>query len=96
MMLKSNLAPHKSKTFRRCSIILTSFLIAALFLLFNVFRLDYFLYKYYRDKAFDQITTTSSLKAERGNIYDANMTLRATTKTSWRIFVSTREISKRS
>ena len=95
-MLKSNLAPHKSKTFRRCSIILTSFLIAALFLLFNVFRLDYFLYKYYRDKAFDQITTTSSLKAERGNIYDANMTLMATTKTSWRIFVSTREISKRS
>ena len=95
-MLKSNLAPHKSKTFRRCSIILTSFLIAALFLLFNVFRLDYFLYKYYRDKAFDQITTTSSLKAERGDIYDANMTLMATTKTSWRIFVSTREISKRS
>ena len=95
-MLKSNLAPHKSKTFRRCSIILTSFLITALFLLFNVFRLDYFLYKYYRDKAFDQITTTSSLKAERGNIYDANMTLMATTKTSWRIFVSTREISKRS
>lgn len=94
-MFKSNLKPHKSKTARRSAIILTSFLLAALFLIFNVFRLDYFLYGYYRDKAFDQITTTSTLKAERGNIYDANMNLLATTKTSWRIFVSTKEISKK-
>ena len=95
-MLKSNLAPHKSKTRRRSSVILVSFLLASIFLMFNVFRLDFFLYKYYKEKAFDQITTTSSLRAERGNIYDANMTLLATTKTSWRIFVSTKEISKRS
>ena len=95
-MLKSDLIPNKSKTGRRSAIILISFLLAAIFLLYNVFRLDYFLYEHYKDKTFDQITTTSSLKAERGNIYDANMTLLATTKTSWRIFVSTKEISKRS
>lgn len=94
-MLKSDLKPHKNKTARRSAIILTSFLLAALLLLFNVFRLDYFLYGYYKDKAFDQITTTSTLKAERGNIYDTNMNLLATTKTSWRIFVSTKEISKK-
>ena len=73
-----------------------SMLLATLFLLFNVFRLDYILYEHYKSKAFDQITTTSTLKAERGNIYDANMNLLATTKTSWRIFVSTKEINKRS
>lgn len=94
-MLKSDISPSKIKTFRRSAIILVSFLLAAVILLLNIFRLDYFLYKYYKDKTFDQITTTSSLKAERGNIYDANMTLMATTKTSWRIFVSTKEISKR-
>ena len=95
-MLKSNLTPHKSKTLRRSAIILTAFSLAALFLLFNVFRLDYFLYEYYKERAFDQITTTSSLKAERGNIYDANMSLLATTKTTWRLFVTTKEIAKKS
>lgn len=94
-MLKSNLKPQKTKTARRSSAILIAFLLLAIFLLFNVFRLDYILYGYYKDKAFDQITTTSTLKAERGNIYDANMTMLATTKTSWRIFVCPREIAKR-
>ena len=93
-MLKSDLSPNK--TYRRAVIILTAFLLVAIFLIVNVFKLDFFLYKHYREKAFDQITTTSSLRAERGNIYDANMALLATTKTSWRIFVSTREISTRS
>ena len=73
-----------------------SMLLATLLLLFNVVRLAYILYEHYKSKAFDQITTTSTLKAERGNIYDANMNLLATTKTSWRIFVSTKEINKRS
>ena len=94
-MLKSDLSPSKHKTLRRTSVIMLSFTLAALLLLFNVFKLDYILYEYYKEKAFDQITTTSSLKAERGNIYDANMNLLATTKTSWRIFVSAREIQSR-
>lgn len=95
-MLKSDLTLNKHKTQRRAWVIMLSFALSAVFLLFNVFKLDYILYEHYKAKAFDQITTTSSLKAERGNIYDANMNLMATTKTSWRIFVSTREIKKRS
>ena len=95
-MLRSDITLTKQKTKRRSKTILLSFTLAALLLLFNVFRLDFFLYEYYRQKAFDQITTTSSLKAERGEIYDSNMNLLATTKTSWRIFVSTKEIKKRS
>jgi len=95
-MLKSDIRVNKQKTYRRAIVIMLAFLMAAIFLLFNVFRLDFLLYNHYREKAFDQITTTSALKAERGNIYDANMNLLATTKTSWRIFVSTKEIKSRS
>ena len=95
-MLKSNISTSAHKTFKRGSVLLIVLMLIACFLLFNVFRLDYLLYDYYKDKAFDQITTTSTLKAERGNIYDANMNLLATTATTWRIFVSTKEIASRS
>ncbi len=94
-MIKSDIDLTRQKSRRRALTILCSFLIIVCFLLFNVFRLDYILYDYYKAKAFDQITTTSNMKAERGNIYDSNMNLLATTKTTWRIFVSTREIKTR-
>ncbi len=95
-MLKSDIKLNKNATIRRSSIILLSLALIVCFLLFNILKLDYFLYDYYREKAFDQITTTSTLKAERGNIYDSNMNLLATTKTTWRIFISTREIKTKS
>lgn len=95
-MLKSDIKLSKHKTARRTKLVMCSLALAASFLIFNVLNLDYFLYDYYKNKAFDQITTTSTLKAERGNIYDANMNILATTKTTWRIFVSTKEISKKS
>ena len=94
-MIKSDIDLLRRKSTKRALVILCSFAIIACFLLFNVLRLDYFLYDYYKEKAFDQITTTSSMKAERGNIYDSNMNLLATTKTTWRVFVSTREIKTR-
>ena len=95
-MLKSDITLNKHTTRQRVFMIMISFSLATILLLFNIFRLDYLLYDHYRDKAFDQITTTSALKAERGNIYDVNMNILATTKTSWRIFVSTKEINKKS
>lgn len=95
-MIKSDIQISKHKTFRRTLIILFSFALIGCLLLFNVFRLDFLLYDYYKDKAFDQITTTSALKAERGNIYDSNLEILATTKTTWRIFVSTKEIKTKS
>ena len=79
-------------TFRRCVAILLLFAFFATYLLFNVFKLDYWLYDYYRQKTYDQVTTSSPLKARRGNIYDSNMNLLATTDTVWRIFVSTKDI----
>lgn len=72
--------------------VLLAFAAFAAFLLANILRLDFFMYDYYKDKTYDQITTTSPLKAERGNIYDANMNLLAGSESGWRIFISTREI----
>ena len=91
-MLKDSVA--KRSTEQRIIAILTAFSLVGCFLLYNVFKLDYLNYDYYKDKTYDQVTTTSSLKAERGAIYDTNMNLLAATKTEWRIFISTRDIKK--
>ena len=65
------------------------------FLFYNLFSLQFINYAYYKGKVYDQITTSSALKAKRGSIYDSNMNLLAAEKTVWRIFVSSREIKKR-
>ncbi|MBQ9070394.1 MAG: PASTA domain-containing protein [Clostridia bacterium] len=64
------------------------------YLVYNLFSLQFINYAHYQNKVYDQITTSSALKAKRGNIYDSNMNLLATDKTVWRIFVSSREIKK--
>ncbi len=85
----------KISTKRRAIAILTAFAIFACYLLYTVFRLDYINHDYYREKTYDQVTTTSSLGARRGNIYDANMNVLAASGTVWRVFVSTRDIKRR-
>ncbi len=94
--MKTALSITKNITRKRARIALIAFLAFACYLVVNIFRLDYLLYAYYKDKAFDQLTTTSTLKAERGKIYDANLNLLAATETTWRVFVSTREIRNKS
>ncbi len=70
------------------------FITFATYLIFNLFKLQILGYDYHKQKVYDQITTSTPQRAERGNIYDANMTLLATTNTEWRIFISTRDIKK--
>ena len=82
----------KKSTEKRITAILLLFSFFASYLLINIFRLDFINYDYYKDKTYDQVTTTSPLVAKRGNIYDSNMNLLATSNTKWRIFVSPREI----
>ncbi|HBJ19045.1 MAG TPA: hypothetical protein DDY70_04830 [Clostridiales bacterium] len=81
-------------TRRRTKITAIAFLIFAAYLVTNIFRLQYFRHEYYKDKVYDQITTSSAMRAKRGNIYDANMNLLATTRTVWRVFLSSRDIKK--
>ena len=79
-------------TQRRIIAIMVLFSFFSLYLIYNIFYLAFIKHDYYVEKTYDQITTTSTLKAERGEIYDANMNLLATNKTSWRIFVSPKDI----
>lgn len=81
-----------SKTKKRILLISTAFLLFLVLLLTNLFKLQVIGHEYYKNKVYDQITTTSPLKAHRGNIYDRNMNILATTNTEWRIFISTKEI----
>lgn len=66
------------------------------FLIYNLFSLQILNYSLYKEKVYEQITTSSALKAKRGAIYDRNMNLLATDKTVYRIFVSSKEIKKAS
>ncbi len=81
-------------TRKRICVVSVAFLLFLSILIANLFNLQYFSYAYYKDKVYDQVTTSSMQKSKRGNIYDSSMTLLAGTKTSWRIFISTREIKK--
>ena len=82
------------RTRRRAIMIISAFLLFLSFLVSNLFKLQYVLHSYYKEKVYDQITTTSILRAERGNIYDSNMNPLAITNTSWRIFISTKDIKR--
>ena len=53
-------------------------------------------YEYYKNKVIDQITTSSTLKAKRGTIYDNAMQVLANTETVWRVFLSPVDIAKAS
>ncbi len=64
------------------------------YLFINLFYLQYIKHDYYVKKTYDQITTSSALKAERGKIYDSALQILAEDKTVWRIFVSTRDIKR--
>lgn len=67
-------------------------LVFTLYLCISLLRLQVGKYEYYREKVYDQITTTAPLRAARGNIYDSEMNILASEKTAWRIFISTRQI----
>ena len=79
-------------TKRRIVAVMLLFSFFSAYLVYSIFNLSFIKHDYYVEKTYDQITTTSALKAERGKIYDANMNLLATNKTSWRIFVSPKDI----
>lgn len=84
----------KRATFIRYTAILTVFAIAAAYLLSVIFRLSVFENEYYRNKTHEQITTSTVLRAKRGEIYDCNMNLLAKSGNVWRIFVSPVQIKK--
>ena len=92
---KRNLGARlKHGTSKRLTALILIFALATTYLCARLFNIAYLNHEYYKNKTYDQITTSSALRAQRGNIYDADMNLLATSKTVWRIFVSTRDIKK--
>ena len=72
----------------RCLALLSVFALLLSFLTATLFRMQIFCYEEYQEKVLQQITVGSALKADRGNIYDRNGNLLATSKTTWRIYIS--------
>ncbi len=81
-------------TKRRIIAVGTLLSVFLVYLFSNLFYLQYVKHDYYVKKTYDQITTSSLLRAERGKIYDSSYNVLATDKTVWRIFISTRDIKK--
>ena len=79
---------------KRATVLLSVFLVAALLLSSVLFRMQVLGYDAYQDKVLDQITVGSALRAPRGNIYDRNGNLLATTETAYRIYISPTDIRK--
>ena len=82
----------KFKTGKRVLYVSVGLLLFAALLVGNLIKLEAFESKKYQSKVYDQITTTSKLRARRGNIYDSEMNLLATDQTCYRVFVSTKDI----
>ncbi len=82
----------RETTRMRMIALLLLFSLFSAYLLFNIFNLSVIKNDYYRDKAYEQITTTSALKANRGHIFDSNMNVLAANKTNYRVFVSPKDI----
>ena len=93
-MSKDRIILSKHTTEKRASVILIAFALFLSFLIYNIFYLGFFKYQFYLERVFDQITTSSPMRAERGAIYDSNMNALALTETTWRLFISTKEIKK--
>ncbi len=90
--IKPKSEPAVVTTRRRIVLIALAFLCFCAYLITNLFNLQIFKYSYYQNKVYEQITTSAPLRANRGNIYDSAMKPLAVTETSWRIFISAREI----
>ncbi len=67
-----------------------------LFLLGRIFYMQVFKYDEFQKTVIDQITVSSTLTAQRGDIYDSNMNLLATNRTVWRLFISPKDIKEHS
>ena len=81
---------------KRVIFLLLALSVFAFYLCTTIFRMQVSRYEYYKNKVIDQITTSSTLKAKRGTIYDNAMQVLANTETVWRVFLSPVDIAKAS
>lgn len=75
-----------------CIVMSVLFLILSL----RIFIYQTFQFDEFQQKVIDQITQETSVKADRGNIYDANGIVLATNVTTYRLFIDPAAISRQS
>ena len=75
------------KIARRGNIVLILMLAFAAWILFELFSMQVNEYQYYQSKVIDNIQQEYTINAERGQIYDSNMTPLAVNITTYRIFL---------
>ena len=85
-------SPKNPRTVKRSSIVALTLCVVYVYLLLHVLWLQTVDFKKYQDKVINQITTESNVKASRGKIYDCNGALLVTNITTYRVFISPREI----
>lgn len=77
---------------KRGIVVLVAFILLWLLICGVLFDIQILSYDYYQKKVINQITKETSVTAERGDIYDANMNLLAGNKTVWLVFISPQDI----
>ena len=76
------------KIAKRSIVLFCMFLVLWGYLIAVLFKMQVLDYETYQEKVIEQMTVETKVIANRGNIYDTNMTLLATNKTAWRVFIS--------
>ncbi len=83
---------NKHRLRGRYTVLLIFFVTCFSVLIGRLFILQVIKHDEYKQKAEDNIQSKTPLKADRGIIYDRNMVELATNVTSWRVFISPRDI----
>ncbi len=85
-----------TKVRRRAGIICIVLSLLFIALSLRIFFIQIFNFKEYEQKVLDQITQTTSVSANRGNIYDTNGIVIATNVTTYRLFIDPAAIMRQS
>lgn len=92
MFIIKNVSQSNRRIPGRSLFILLVFMIGWCLLILRLFQLQIIDYDYYQNKVINNIQRYTTLKAERGEIYDTNMNTLASNYTVYRIFISPRDI----
>ncbi len=85
-----------TKTLKRAAVLGAIVSLVFVFLLLRILILQTVEYEKYQAKVISQITTQTTIEADRGAIYDANGILLAGNVTTYRVFISPRTIKSQS
>lgn len=86
----------QTKTVKRAAVLGIAVSLAFVLLMLRILILQTVEYEKYQAKVISQITTQTTIEADRGAIYDANGILLAGNVTTYRVFISPRTIKEQS